>query len=188
MSSLKLISQQLHVSLPTLYLQIGQSYFNLLKLNLLMTIFLLIPSSILTGNSSSQREHTTNLPSTLSSNGPDPPLITTSSFNEPPIVPTLPSSTHHTVNSVPFGWNSSHHYNTRFRHRIIANVASPSSSDSDIDSTVYTALLAAQDSSLSLDSQFPYQLAFTATNNPDTLHYGRMKHDPDRPHFEKDMQ
>jgi hypothetical protein len=103
-------------------------------------------------------------------------------------VPPSPFPTTSTIDSAPSSQYSSHRYNTRFRRRILAKSASTLSSDSHIDPTLYTALLAAQESPLSLDPQFSTQLAFAASNNPDVLHYGRMQHDPDRPHFEKDMQ
>jgi hypothetical protein len=50
-------------------------------------------TDVLSSSSSSQREHITTLPLSLTSNNQDPSLIPTSSLNESTIVPTLQSST-----------------------------------------------------------------------------------------------
>jgi hypothetical protein len=49
-------------------------------------------------------------------------------------------------------------------------------------------LRAAQGSKLSNHPDFPYQLALATANNPDTLHFGKMRYDPDPPLFEQDLQ
>jgi hypothetical protein len=70
----------------------------------------------------------------------------------------------------------------------MAIVASTSPIDTPVDHALYAALVAVQDSFLSNDPQFPSQLSLAAANNPYSLYYGKIEHDPDRHLFEKDMQ
>jgi hypothetical protein len=92
------------------------------------------------------------------------------------------------------GWNQTHPYNTRFKRHFIANTAVPSSSNTDdifSESTIIT-LLATQDIAPILDPHNYHALQNIITAIPslakDTLHYGEMQRNPDRPHFEAEMR
>jgi hypothetical protein len=97
-----------------------------------------------------------------------------------------------TNNSSP-GWNHLHSYNTRFKKRIHANLASTAPSADhlpSIDFTTLSALLATHDHLPSFHENIlhdqPY-LAFGTKSNPDVLHFSAMQHAPNRSDFEKDM-
>jgi exo-beta-1,3-glucanase (GH17 family) len=89
------------------------------------------------------------------------------------------------------GWNSDHHYNTRFWKKILANSAAIlETAAPSIDQHQYSTFIAMQDnypiySGTNISAL--KHLACAASTNPDVLHYSDMIEDPDHPYFEQDM-
>jgi len=85
------------------------------------------------------------------------------------------------------GWNSSHHYNTRFKKTFHANLT-PSCTEASFDVSTISAFLAVQDNSLIPNDKDFMALSLIANNNPNVLHLGTMQKDLDRSKFEEDMR
>jgi len=95
-------------------------------------------------------------------------------------------------NRVSHGWNSAHPHNTRFKKKFQANLSPVSLHEPpSFDVSDLAAFLAHNDNTPlpnDTNSCILPLLALSTKNNPDTLHFGEMQRDPDRPHFESDMQ
>jgi hypothetical protein len=87
------------------------------------------------------------------------------------------------------GWNQSHRYNTRFKKQHIAAIA-PFHHHHDFNDNTINAYLSSNDLFSTNDhnlSDAIHHHVFTASHK-DTLHFGEFHQDPDREHFELDMQ
>jgi hypothetical protein len=101
---------------------------------------------------------------------------------------TIPSNTL-TPPNTHTGWNQSHRYNTRFKKQHIAAIA-PFNHHHDFNDNTINAYLSSNDLFSTNDNNLSdaiHHHVFTASHK-DTLHFGELHHDPDREHFQLDMQ
>jgi hypothetical protein len=89
------------------------------------------------------------------------------------------------------GWNSHHPHNTRFRRKILANLAPLDSQPSfHTPASHATAFIAKQQIMQQDDTEAPLELkpfSFLDADSNDVMHYGQMLKDPDHAKFEDNM-
>jgi hypothetical protein len=138
---------------------------------------------LLSSKHSSQSSPVDHIDPTISS-PPQREMPTTTPLDLPP----HPSDTSGLTSHQPSGWNMNHPYNTRFKRRIEAPLATLAFTPFFTESAL-SAYLATDDafpSSTSTPLSTIQHFAYSATPK-DTLHFGELQSDPDKHHFDQDM-